>query len=132
MGVALVASAAKALTRSTCKDRVCVAINATAAVIVFYYPVTWVFPVSGACTATQTGACVPSPRQLGCYQQIARAEGSWPVPSAPLRSATPVTATSSRCSCGPAAPDLCSGSWCNAGGLGRLGQTHQRLLMPRL
>eukprot|EP00891_Asterochloris_glomerata_P000418 jgi/Astpho2/418/e_gw1.00011.213.1_t len=44
LGVALVASAAKALTKSTCKDKVCVAINATAAVTVFYYPATWVFP----------------------------------------------------------------------------------------
>ena len=59
MGVALVASAAKALTKSTCKDKVCVAINATAAVIVFYYPATWVFPVSGVCTASGTEAGAP-------------------------------------------------------------------------
>ena len=38
------ASAAKSLTYSTCKDRVSMIINATAAVIAFYYPVTWIFP----------------------------------------------------------------------------------------
>ena len=38
------ASAAKSLTYSTCTDRVTMVINATAAVISFYYPVTWIFP----------------------------------------------------------------------------------------
>ncbi len=78
MGVALVASAAKALTKSTCKDKVCVAINATAAVTVFYYPATWVFPVSGACIASGTQAHAPNTWQLGCQQQMAPAGGSWP------------------------------------------------------
>jgi hypothetical protein len=41
MGVALVASAAKSLTFSTCKDRVTMVVNAVAAVVSFYYPVTW-------------------------------------------------------------------------------------------
>lgn len=44
MGVALVASAAKSLTFSTCKDRVTMVVNAVAAVVSFYYPVTWIFP----------------------------------------------------------------------------------------
>lgn len=44
MGVALVASAAKSLTYSTCKDKVTMIINATAAVVSLYYPVTWIFP----------------------------------------------------------------------------------------
>jgi chromate transporter len=44
MGVALVASAAKSLTFSTCKDTVTMIINAVAAVVSFYYPVTWIFP----------------------------------------------------------------------------------------
>ena len=35
------ASAAKSLTYATCKDRVTMIINAVAAVISFYYPVTW-------------------------------------------------------------------------------------------
>lgn len=45
MGVALVASAAKALTRNTCKDRVAMATNALAAVAVLLYPATWMFPL---------------------------------------------------------------------------------------
>jgi len=44
MGVALVASAAKSLTFSTCKDTVTMIINAVAAVVSFYYPVTWYPP----------------------------------------------------------------------------------------
>lgn len=44
MGVALVASAAKALTYSTCKSKVTMVINATAAIVSFYYPATWIFP----------------------------------------------------------------------------------------
>ncbi|CAL8468154.1 g7693 [Coccomyxa elongata] len=44
MGVALVASAAKGLTYGTCKDRTTMIINAVAAVISYYYPVTWIFP----------------------------------------------------------------------------------------
>ena len=44
MGVALVASAAVALTHSTCKDRTTMVINAVAALVSFYYPQTWIFP----------------------------------------------------------------------------------------
>ena len=44
MGVALVASAARQLTASTCKLRVTMVINAVAAVITFYYPATYMFP----------------------------------------------------------------------------------------
>lgn len=44
MGVALVASAAKGLTYGTCKDRTTMIINTVAAVISYYYPVTWIFP----------------------------------------------------------------------------------------
>ena len=44
VGVALVASAAKGLTYGTCKDRTTMIINAVAAVISYYYPVTWIFP----------------------------------------------------------------------------------------
>ena len=45
MGVALVASAAKSLTHRTCKNKITLAINATAAAIVCYYNPTWVFPL---------------------------------------------------------------------------------------
>lgn len=45
VGVALVASAAKSLTYSTCKTTVTAAINAAAVVTVFYYSPTWIFPV---------------------------------------------------------------------------------------
>lgn len=45
MGVALVASAAKALTRGTCKDKVAMTTNALAAVAVLLYPATWMFPL---------------------------------------------------------------------------------------
>ena len=45
VGVALVASAARGLTGSTCKLRVTMVINAAAAVITFYYPATYMFPV---------------------------------------------------------------------------------------
>ena len=41
----MVASAAKSLTHKTCTTRITVAINATAAVIVYYYSPTWIFPV---------------------------------------------------------------------------------------
>ena len=44
MGVALIASAAKALTYSTCKDMTTMIINAGAAVISYYYPATYIFP----------------------------------------------------------------------------------------
>ena len=44
VGVALVASSAKQLTHGTCKDRTTMIINAGAAVIAFYHPVTWIFP----------------------------------------------------------------------------------------
>lgn len=44
VGVALIASAAKSLTCSTCKDKITMTINAVATVISFYLPVTWVFP----------------------------------------------------------------------------------------
>ncbi len=45
VGVALVASAARGLTGSTCKLRVTMVINAAAAVITFYYPATYMFPI---------------------------------------------------------------------------------------
>jgi len=45
VGVALVASAAKSLTHSTCKNKITLAINATTAAIVCYYNPTWVFPL---------------------------------------------------------------------------------------
>ena len=45
MGVALVASAAKTLTHSTCKNKVTLTINAAAVAIVYYYSPTWIFPV---------------------------------------------------------------------------------------
>ncbi len=45
MGVALVASAARGLTGSTCKLRVTMVINAAAAVITFYYPATYMYPI---------------------------------------------------------------------------------------
>ena len=45
VGVALVASAANSLTRITCKNKVTMAINAAAAVVVYYYSPTWIFPV---------------------------------------------------------------------------------------
>ena len=45
VGVALVASAAKSLTRGTCKDRVAMCINAAAAVAILLYPATWIFPL---------------------------------------------------------------------------------------
>lgn len=45
MGVALVASAAKGLTRSTCKDKGAMVTNAAAAVAILLYPATWMFPL---------------------------------------------------------------------------------------
>ncbi len=45
MGVALVASAAKGLTRNTCKDKVAMVTNAAAAVAILLYPATWMFPL---------------------------------------------------------------------------------------
>lgn len=45
VGVALVASAAKSLTHKTCTTKLTIAINATAAVVVYYYSPTWIFPV---------------------------------------------------------------------------------------
>jgi chromate transporter len=44
VGVALVASAAKGLTYGTCKDKTTMVINTVAAIISYYYPVTWIFP----------------------------------------------------------------------------------------
>ena len=43
--MALVASAAKSLTHKTCTTKITVAINAVAAVTVYYYSPTWIFPV---------------------------------------------------------------------------------------
>ena len=45
MGVALVASAAVGLTGGTCKDRTTRCINAVAAVVSYYFPATYIFPV---------------------------------------------------------------------------------------
>ncbi|KAL3145700.1 hypothetical protein ABBQ32_003233 [Trebouxia sp. C0010 RCD-2024] len=45
VGVAMVASAAKSLTHKTCTIKTTAAINAIAAVIVYYYSPTWIFPV---------------------------------------------------------------------------------------
>ncbi|CAL5229349.1 g12659 [Coccomyxa viridis] len=44
VGVALVASAAMRLTFSTCKCKTTMVISLIAAIISFYYPVTWIFP----------------------------------------------------------------------------------------
>ena len=41
----MVASAAKSLTHKTCTTKTTVAINMTAAVIVYYYSPTWIFPL---------------------------------------------------------------------------------------
>ena len=41
----MVASAAKSLTHKTCTTKITMAINATAAVVVYYYSPTWIFPV---------------------------------------------------------------------------------------
>ena len=41
----MVASAAKSLTHKTCTTKTTIAINAAAAVIVYYYSPTWIFPV---------------------------------------------------------------------------------------
>lgn len=46
MGVALVASAAKGLTKSTCKERLTMSINAAAAVSTFYCHPTWIYPAA--------------------------------------------------------------------------------------
>ncbi|KAK9816680.1 hypothetical protein WJX72_003596 [[Myrmecia] bisecta] len=45
VGVALVASSAKQLTYSICKERTLMFLNAAAAFIVFYYTTTWMFPL---------------------------------------------------------------------------------------
>ena len=58
MGVALVASAAKSLSYSTCKNKVTIAIHATATVSVFYYSPTWIFPallLAGGLVTIATG-----------------------------------------------------------------------------
>lgn len=51
MGVALVASAAKGLTKNTCKEKLTMSINAAAAVITYYVRVArWASPCLYACS----------------------------------------------------------------------------------
>ncbi len=64
MGVALVASAAKGLTRNTCKDKVAKVTNAAAAVAILLYPATWMFPLVIVLGAPATLAFLRSPYRM--------------------------------------------------------------------